>query len=317
MQEASRVVMPTSPNERTKREQQLQAAGALLPNEQLLTFTNTTTVVTVPYRDVRLVTIGVTDRRLVITSPAKGRSAQGRHEIHASVFMVDRDVERVVATIREQASTECHQNGLRTTSDSPDPTVVKLLPGEQLLDFVTGDVVSRRLMRKSPRVRSVTVAVTGSCLHIFSKFPNYQVPQSFFLQVPVTSVDVHRGLDATLTALLQARSIKVERDYAPLLPPLRGRDAHLRELWGELINSAIPYGRLGLRTADDGGRTVVEVDGGPGMPDDDAALKYAQLIAERHGGTVTRYSRPGYTTSRVLLPALPERELSAEPIPES
>ena len=75
----------------------------------------------------------------------------------------------------------------------------------------------------------------------------------------VVQVDVHEGLENTLTILnhkLKHTSIEVERNYDPTLPRLTVHGAALNQVWTNLIDNAIgalgDSGRLTITTRRDG-----------------------------------------------------------------
>ena len=86
-------------------------------------------------------------------------------------------------------------------------------------------------------------------------------------------VDVHAGLDSTLTILahkLRGR-IEVVRDYDPDLPAVSASGSELNQVWTNLIDNAADAmqnaGRLTLTTRHEGDRILVDVaDTGPGVP---------------------------------------------------
>ena len=70
-------------------------------------------------------------------------------------------------------------------------------------------------------------------------------------QAPQQDVDVHRGLDNTLTILghkLKSTEIRVDRRYAEDLPPVPGWGSQLNQVWTNLLDNAI--GALGAERHD-------------------------------------------------------------------
>jgi signal transduction histidine kinase len=152
---------------------------------------------------------------------------------------------------------------------------------------------------------------------------------SFVDQAPSQHVDVHDGLESTLSLLghkLREKRIEIVRDFDPQLPGIEASGSELNQVWTNLIDNAIdaldPEGRLTLRTRRHGERVLIEVgDNGPGIPEDlqprifDAffttkavgqgtglGLDIAQRIVLRHHGEIRLDSRPGDTRFQVLLP---------------
>ncbi|RJS18436.1 hypothetical protein DRW03_25280 [Corallococcus sp. H22C18031201] len=95
-------------------------------------------------------------------------------------------------------------------------------------------------------------------------------------QAPLQRVDVHEGLESTLTMLAhRLRAIRVVRDYDATLPRITAYGTELNQVWTSLIENAADAmagsetgtGRLRLSTRRDGDHVVVEVaDDGPGIP---------------------------------------------------
>jgi signal transduction histidine kinase len=148
-------------------------------------------------------------------------------------------------------------------------------------------------------------------------------------------IDVHEGIDATLTILnhkLKHTAIKVERDYAPDLPAVCVYGSELNQVWTNLLDNAIDAlgdtGTIRIATApwDETGVEVTISDDGPGIPEDvqrqvfepffttkaigsgtGLGLDTAQRIVRgRHEGELRLTSEPGATTFTVRLPRAPQ-----------
>ena len=156
---------------------------------------------------------------------------------------------------------------------------------------------------------------------------------TFMDQAPEQEVDLHRGLESTLTLVshrLKEGDVRVVRDYDQRLPRVMARGADLNQVWLNLVDNALDAldgaGTLTLHTAEAGPRAVVEVrDDGPGIPADiqsrvwepffttkdvgqgaGLGLEMAwRVIVERHGGELSLVSRPGDTRVRAVLPVGP------------
>ena len=153
---------------------------------------------------------------------------------------------------------------------------------------------------------------------------------SYLDQAPRQTVDIHEGLESTLSLLghkLRAKQVEIVRDFDPELPRRRG--VGLRAEPG-LDEPDRQRGRRArrrraasrLRTRRQGERVCVEIaDNGPGIPADlqprvfDAffttkpvgqgtglGLDIAQRIVVRHHGELRLESEPGDTRFQVLLP---------------
>jgi signal transduction histidine kinase len=149
---------------------------------------------------------------------------------------------------------------------------------------------------------------------------------------PLQQVDVHDGLESTLTMLKHKleTGIEVVRDYDRSLPSLPAYAGELNQVWTNLVDNAADAmegmdgrGRLTVRTARDGDRVLVEIgDNGPGVPEAAAAHLFEpffttkpvgrgtglgldicwRIVVQRHHGDLRFSSTPGDTRFQVLLP---------------
>jgi signal transduction histidine kinase len=149
---------------------------------------------------------------------------------------------------------------------------------------------------------------------------------------PLQQVDVHDGLDSTLTMLKHKleTGIEVVRDYDRSLPELPAYAGELNQVWTNLVDNAADAmegmdgrGKLTVRTARDGDQVLVEIgDNGPGIPE--AAAPHIlepfyttkpvgkgtglgldicwRIVVQRHHGDLRFTSSPGDTRFQVLLP---------------
>jgi signal transduction histidine kinase len=151
----------------------------------------------------------------------------------------------------------------------------------------------------------------------------------------VNDIDVHEGLDATLTVLAPAaesRAVSIRRDYAGDLPRVVGDGAELNQVWTNLIENAVAAasaaGTVTISTRVVDGHVEVDVtDDGPGVDPEIRGRIFdpffttrdvgqgiglglhtaRQIVAEHHHGTLTMSSRPGRTTFRTRLPGASPR----------
>ena len=149
---------------------------------------------------------------------------------------------------------------------------------------------------------------------------------------PLQQLDVHDGLESTLTMLKHKleTGIEVVRDYDRSLPELPAYAGELNQVWTNLVENAVDAmdgmdgtGRLTVRTARDGDHVLVEIgDNGAGVPEAAAAHVLEpffttkpvgkgtglgldicwRIVAERHQGDLRFTSAPGDTRFQVLLP---------------
>jgi signal transduction histidine kinase len=148
-------------------------------------------------------------------------------------------------------------------------------------------------------------------------------------RAPLQTVDVHGGLDATLTMLSHklGSDIEVIREYDRSLPPIVAYTAELNQVWTNLIDNAVDamngHGTLTIRTRAEGERLAVEIaDTGPGIPTERRSRVFEpffttkdigkgtglgldiawRIVVGRHGGEIGLDSEPGDTRFTVLLP---------------
>lgn len=151
---------------------------------------------------------------------------------------------------------------------------------------------------------------------------------SYMDQGSVQEVDIHHGLESTLTILGHRlkRGVAVTRDYEPNLPKVCAYGGELNQVWTNLIDNAIDSmngkGELRIRTRRVLDRVTVEIsDNGPGIPPEIKArifdpffttkgvgqgtglgLDTVARIVRRHHGEIHVESQPGNTQFTVDLP---------------
>lgn len=151
---------------------------------------------------------------------------------------------------------------------------------------------------------------------------------SFMDRAPEQEVDIHAGLDNTLTMLShKLQRVEVIREYDSALPSITSSGRELNQVWTHLIDNACyavgEQGHIWLRTMCDHDQIVVEIiDDGPGIPpeiqsriwepffttkDVGAAIGMGldiayRIVVERHGGHIQVQSQPGNTRFQVRLP---------------
>lgn len=147
-------------------------------------------------------------------------------------------------------------------------------------------------------------------------------------QAPKQAVDIHEGLESTLTILKHKLppTITIQREFDVTMPHLEAYASELNQVWTNLIDNAIDAmhgsGTLRLRTSQKSGQAVVEVgDTGPGIPEKvlpnlfepfyttkgpgkgtGLGLYVSYSIIEKHGGKITVESKPGNTRFVVTIP---------------
>jgi signal transduction histidine kinase len=151
---------------------------------------------------------------------------------------------------------------------------------------------------------------------------------SYMDQAAMREVDVHQGLESTLTILGHRlkSGVKVVREYDKNLPRICAFGGELNQIWTNLMDNAIEAmqgkGELRLRTARELDRVLVEIgDNGPGIAPDvlphifepffttkgvgegtGLGLDTVCRIVRNHHGEIRASSRPGDTRFQVYLP---------------
>jgi signal transduction histidine kinase len=148
-------------------------------------------------------------------------------------------------------------------------------------------------------------------------------------QAPEQEIDIHSGLESTLTILayrLRKKSIHVERNFDRSIPKICAFGVELNQVWTNLIVNAIDAmpegGALKLTTCQDPFDVVVEVqDNGAGIAPDvlphifdpffttknvgdgtGLGLDTAMRVIKKHRGEIDVKSMPGETLFRVRIP---------------
>ena len=155
-------------------------------------------------------------------------------------------------------------------------------------------------------------------------------------QADLQEIDVHEGLEATLTILhhkLKHTQIEVRREYGDAVPRICVYGSELNQVWTNLLDNAIDAlgeeGTITLSTAcwEGNGVEVRIADDGPGIPEDVRRRVFdpffttkgvgagtglgldatRRIIADRHNGAIDFTSSPQGTTFSVRLPRAPQK----------
>ena len=147
-------------------------------------------------------------------------------------------------------------------------------------------------------------------------------------QAPEQEVDVHSGIESTLTMLKfrLKHGVDVRREFDPKLPRIFAHGSELNQVWTNLIDNAIDAmggkGELLIRTSRELDYVLIEViDNGPGIPDavkphifepfyttkgvgdgTGMGLDTVYRIVRAHHGDISVDSIPGHTNFQVRLP---------------
>jgi signal transduction histidine kinase len=197
--------------------------------------------------------------------------------------------------------------------------------GAQYRDVVLSHILARIVSSvSSERLTREIETSTGRISELVRAIKEY----TYMDQAPEQEVDVHRGIDSTLTMLKfrLKRGVDVKREYDPNLPRVFARGSELNQVWTNLIDNAIDAmggkGELIIRTSRELDYIVVEIiDNGPGIPaavqphlfepffttkgvgeGTGIGLDTVYRIVRGHHGEVSFESRPGRTSFQVRLP---------------
>jgi len=151
---------------------------------------------------------------------------------------------------------------------------------------------------------------------------------SYMDQSPMQEVDIHEGLESTLTMLgHKLKKVTLNRAFDRSIPRIMAYGSELNQVWTNLIDNAIDAvngsGKVCVGTCLEDNQVVVEiVDNGPGIPPAVQAHMFEpfyttkpvgsgtglgliisnRIVAERHGGEIEFESKPGETRFKVRLP---------------
>lgn len=155
---------------------------------------------------------------------------------------------------------------------------------------------------------------------------------SYMDQAPVQDVDIHAGIDDTLTLFgykLKKANIEIDRQYDRSLPNITVHGSELNQVWTNLMANAVEamaaqgHGRITLRTLRKDDNIIVEVgDTGPGIPRELQSRIWEpffttkgvgegsglgldttrRIIVRVHHGDIRVISQPGDTRFMVSLP---------------
>ena len=156
---------------------------------------------------------------------------------------------------------------------------------------------------------------------------------------PMQEVDIHEGIESTLTILgHKLKNVTVVRSFDRSLPRFMAYGSELNQVWTNLLDNAIDAvggtGKICISTALEDGQVVVEiVDNGPGIPLEVQSRMFQpffttksvgsgtglglvisnRIVADRHGGEIEFESKPGETRFKVRLPISRVERLDSHP----
>jgi len=147
-------------------------------------------------------------------------------------------------------------------------------------------------------------------------------------QSPMQEIDVHEGIESTLTMLgYKLKHVEVVRAFDRSVPRIMAYGGELNQVWTNLIDNAIDAvdgsGKICVGTFVEDNQLVVEiVDNGKGIPPEIQPRLFEpffttkavgtgtglgllishRIVANRHGGEIEFESKPGETRFKVRLP---------------
>src|SRR5262249_41382005 len=147
-------------------------------------------------------------------------------------------------------------------------------------------------------------------------------------QSPMQEIDVHEGIESTLTMLgHKLRNVTVSRQFDTSAPRIMAYGSELNQVWTNLIDNAIDAvnssGKICVGTFVEDNQLVVEImDNGRGIPPEIQPRIFEpffttkavgsgtglgliishRIVADRHGGEIEFESKPGETRFKVRLP---------------
>ena len=145
-----------------------------------------------------------------------------------------------------------------------------------VLGWMTGTLSLQELTRQVERS-------TGRIAELVTAVKSY----SYEGRAPVQEIDIHEGLESTLTMLShKLKGVTLIRDYDRSLPPIPAYGTELNQVWTNLIDNATDavngQGEVRIRTRREDDQLLVEIhDNGPGIPEDVRAHSLSRFLPPR------------------------------------
>ena len=268
-----------------------------------------------------------------------------RHALSAEqrekITCFEREAQRAPSTSADPLAQSDHEERITTWLEARHvPDAWKIAPaiadaGVEVpkLECLAGQVGDEVLCDALTRIASLlTIAKLIDEIDISTKRISYLVQAvkeySYMDQAAMKEVDLHQGLENTLTILNHKfkSGITVIREYDESLPRICAFGGELNQIWTNLMANAIEAmhgkGELRVRTAQELDRVLVEIgDNGPGIPPEvlphifdpffttkgvgegtGLGLDTVGRIIKNHHGEIRISSRPCDTRFQVYLP---------------
>lgn len=165
---------------------------------------------------------------------------------------------------------------------------------------------------------------TGRIAELIKAIRSY----SYMDQSPMQEIDIHEGIESTLTMLgHKLKNVTVVRAFDRSVPRIMAYGSELNQVWTNLIDNAIhavdSAGKICIGTSLEDNQLVVEiVDNGSGIPAHVQPHLFEpffttkpvgtgtglglvisnRIVGDRHGGEIEFESKPGETRFKVRLP---------------
>jgi signal transduction histidine kinase len=156
---------------------------------------------------------------------------------------------------------------------------------------------------------------------------------SYMDQAPMQEVDIHEGIESTLTMLgHKLKNVTLVRAFDRSVPCIMAYGSELNQVWTNLIDNAIDAvngtGKICVGTCMEDDQLLVEiVDYGAGIPPEVQSHMFEpffttkgvgagtglgliisnRIVGDRHGGEIEFESKPGETRFKVRLPVKPNK----------
>jgi len=222
-------------------------------------------------------------------------------------------------------------NEIAKTINSAQPSKGRKMTNNGVVDKNLKDVL--RWLTATTKVDQLLYEIKSSTTRI-SNLVSAVKSYSYMDQAPLQDVDIHKGIENTLTILqykLRKADITVIREYDPNLLHVNAFGNELNQVWTNLIDNAIDgiveHGTVSIRTKNEGNdHILVEIadNGSKGIPEDIKSRIFEpffttkdpgkgtglglsinhRIINETHRGDIQVYSKPGETRFQVRLPII-------------
>lgn len=206
----------------------------------------------------------------------------------------------------------------RTTS-SVDTAFTVNDQNSLLQDILTWITAAKKVSELLYNIKTSTTSVSD----LIGAVKSY----SYMDQAPVQEIDIHNGIESTLTILRHKESgIMVTREYDQKLPHINAYGSELNQVWPNIFDNAIDsignHGHIKIRTRqEDNQYIIVEItDDGPGITKDlqrrlfepffttkepgrgtglGLSISY-RIVTETHKGQISVSSKPGATVFKFV-----------------